>query len=160
MFALVVALLLLAIQVHRLGARVRLAQTPLALAAAPSPDSIPKVIFVFRPGDCPMALNIIDAWNEKRRTGQAAVAGVMVTQSDEVVSAPQIVTEYGIQFPVRATDWNVIADRLAAIGIHELPVSLVFDGHGALRQAIAAATEDPSGAVDRALASLAETQVQ
>jgi hypothetical protein len=81
-------------------------------------------------------------------------------QSNEVVSAPQIVTEYGIQFPVRATDWNVIADRLAAIGIHELPVSLVFDGHGALRQAIAAATEDPSGAVDRALASLAETQVQ
>lgn len=119
---------------YRVTGRLRRSSEPLSAlagAGARSPAGRPHLVFFFRPGDCPRALEAIEQWNALHRAGRAVVDGVMVTDLNGPSTIQEIVGAYGLAFPVRTVPVEVVADRLRSLGAR-LPITLIFDERGAM----------------------------
>ncbi len=107
-----------------------------SLLAQPSSgvaESRPHIIFLFRAGDCPGALEIIDRWNVVSRGRRADVQGILIIGEREEVPADEIIASYGFHFPVRALTERKVGHSLALLGVASLPVTLLFDERLVLR---------------------------
>ncbi len=97
-----------------------------------SGGSRPQLVFVFRPGDCPAALAVIDRWNEIAKEGRVRVRGLMIAVSPDTGSLRSVIESYRIHFPVRFVDPKALA-RLDLLGDLQLPLTLVLDERYAIR---------------------------
>ena len=97
------------------------------------PSSRPSVVFVFRPADCPGSLEIIERWNAEAQAGRIRVLGLLVSETSDTASLNAVVRSYRIGFVTHFARSDDISERLAQLGVTQLPVSLVFDDSLQLR---------------------------
>jgi hypothetical protein len=125
-----------AINSRNLAARLETARTPLAgmlSASVWTRDSRPHVLFIFRPGDCPRSLQVIEVLNTLHDGKSAVVEGLLEADTLSPALFRELATAYKIRFPVRAGHVAQFADRLNALGVVDLPVTLVFDSRRVIR---------------------------
>ena len=116
--------------------------------------SDPNVLFVFRAGDCPAALDVIDQLKAATRSGNLRVTGLLLAEAgSDTIQLREVAQSYGVVFPLRISTSPDVPNRLATLGIVSLPVSLVFDAKGQLRAVTPSAYLVGDSLVRRAIAA-------
>ncbi|MDB4915170.1 MAG: hypothetical protein JWM95_2814 [Gemmatimonadetes bacterium] len=126
------------ISLTALSLRSRLVEASLPIGVALSSPgearhSRARIIFVFRPAECPQSLEIIDFLNKEARNTGLDISGIVVSDVADTSSVLSVVRSYNIAFPIRIGRFDAVSSILARAGVTRLPVSLVFDTGGTLR---------------------------
>jgi hypothetical protein len=131
--SLIIGFVSLAILVCEVGALSRRTRVMSATVADPAARQRPSVLFVFRPADCPSALDDIDRWNVLAKKNGVYVSGLMITDEQPKEILNELIRSYKIEFPVRPISPSDFVPKLASLGNPHLPMSIVLDERGAIR---------------------------
>jgi hypothetical protein len=105
--------------------------------STPPPATAGKVLvtYLFHPGDCPDASEVIDALDSLSAAGHR-VSGLMITNRGDGRDIGDVARAYRIRFPVKPVAPREAGLVLGALRYTRTPLAIVRDSSGAIRMLI------------------------
>ena len=116
-----------------------------ALAPPPSVTGKLMITYLFHPGDCPDASEVIDALDSLSAAGHR-VSGLMVTSRSDGRDISDVTRAYRILFPVRPVAPRDAGLVLGALRYTRTPIAIVRDSSGAIRMLVPGRAAAPTAA--------------
>lgn len=108
------------------------------------PNQRATLLFLFRPGDCPFALDVIDDWNALSKTQAIEVQGLMLVDTLSLRDWKAVIRDNRITFPVRVVGQSDIDRHLRHLGARHLPLSVLLSRSGMVQLVLSGLPSDGS----------------
>lgn len=94
---------------------------------ADAPDSLPVLLFVFSPGDCPSCLELGRYLNRFHLSGAARVKGIVADEGIGEAELESLTGAYELRYPVEPISGRELVGGLLWMGHDTTPITLLTD---------------------------------